>query len=139
MPEAATNGAHKTRKPLRLRRVPEHRTTTTFVLRREGSFHCQFTGNKHCGTENALIVKFAAQITCRSTLNKRGFVIDQDDLSAYFKKIQKTTLSCEELAEHTARQLWDRVSGDGLRVQRIAIQISPPPYVGSAEAILQEV
>ena len=103
------------------------------ILRRRGGFNCEVIGNSHCGSETHIVIKYAVKIQC-STLDKRGFVMAQEDLSDFFQGMKTTRLSCEELAIQCAEILRVKLIKEDIEVHSVAVRLSPPPYLGSAEA-----
>jgi hypothetical protein len=106
-----------------------------YTLRRRGSFQVHVSGPNHCSaTPGKNILNYNVTIECKHT-DDRGFVFAQEDLQSYFDKITETQLSCEALAAEAAIALHKRISRV-LKTKRIrvAVEISPPPYVGSATA-----
>jgi len=108
-----------------------------YILRRKGAFHVLINGLAHCSKEQReTILQYNLTIECNK-LDKQKFVFEQDDLGKFFEDIGTTSLSCEALAGVCASTLQGQVSeAIGSVFVRVTVEISPPPYVGSATAVI---
>jgi hypothetical protein len=108
--------------------------TRTITLRRKDSFECEVTEDNSCGNNRVAVMKYEVAITCIEPLDNRGFVIAQEELDSFFRRIRYVTTSCEKLAIQCANAIRYLVAEKGVQVTDVSVLISPPPYTGSAEA-----
>lgn len=110
-----------------------------FNLHRHGEFSVEVFGANHCSLKPGKnILKYNLTISCIH-LDDRGFVFVQEDLSSFFDGIEDVTLSCEQLALRSALEIRKMVC-ENLKTEnvRVSVRISPPPYMGAAEAVVGE-
>lgn len=113
-----------------------------FLLRRHGQFGCTVSDTPgHCAQQvGPLVLKYTVMVECYH-LDERQFVYAQEDLDTYFLAYSKEPLhlSCEALAAFCAKELREKVIASlGTEHVRVSVEISPPPYVGSAMASIGE-
>lgn len=123
--------------------MAEEKQKVRFLLKRRGQFGCNIAATDgHCAMATGLMVlQYTAEIECYH-LDGRRFVYAQEDIDKLFLELTTRIgvgMSCEAIAEECARELRGRV---GLALDtskiRVSVEISPPPYVGSATASIGE-
>jgi hypothetical protein len=112
--------------------VPSFKTLT---LRREGEFNIFTTGDSHCGTftNQNLQVRYALVCECENVLDSRGFLFEQVSVDQMFKKLKRTTMSCEKLTISCCKKIVGliRKNNPSCRVRSIKLTLSPFPFGAS--------
>lgn len=105
------------------------------IMNREGEFQVLTTGDKHCGilTNQMLPVKYHMICECENILDSRGFLFEQVGVDNFFKRIKKTTLSCEKLTISCTKRLVTLIRKDNpvCRIRSIKLTLSPFPHQAS--------
>ncbi len=120
-----------------MKRTTQSKHEIYYILRRRGEFGILVRGDAHCSTKpSKAILKYSVIVECYKTDN-RGFVYSQEDLAQFFEWTDQTSLSCESLAADLAQAIYGRIA-QNIRSKRlrVTVGISPPPYVGSASAMI---
>lgn len=104
-------------------------------MRRSGSFALQAMGPNHCGVEERLTIEYEVFVRCGARLDRRGFLFDQLTVAHFFESIGSSTLSCEQLAEHCARKLLERIHQENpdCEIHILRVRLSPAPFAASME------
>jgi hypothetical protein len=78
----------------------------TITIEREGSFSARVTHSraKQCGSYGTDVFRFRVKITGKvNRLNKNGWLLDNNDIPAYFKRVYskgvRDLLSCERVVQ----------------------------------------
>lgn len=107
-----------------------------YTLKRRGQFGIRIGGDSHCSMQQTkTVLQYLVIIECYKT-DGRGFVYAQEDLAGFFDD-NTTFLSCENLAADRAHAIYEQLC-QNLRSRRVRVTvgISPPPYEGSATAMI---
>lgn len=114
-----------------------------FLLKRRGQFGCKVTDvTGHCAMQaGPLVLQYTVEIECYH-LDNRRFVYAQEDIDKLFLELTERAgidFSCEAIASECALELRSRVIMElDTPDIRVSVEISPPPYVGSATASIGE-
>lgn len=107
----------------------------TLILNRQGEFSILTTGDSHCGTltNQNLPVKYHMICECENILDNRGFLFEQVGVDNFFKKMKRTTLSCEKLTISCAKRLVTLIRKDNpkCKIRSIELTLSPFPFQAS--------
>lgn len=105
------------------------------TMNRQGEFQILTTGDSHCGTmtNQMLPVKYHMICECENILDPRGFLFEQVGIDNFFKKLKKTTMSCEKLTISCCKKLVTLIRKDNpiCRVRSIQLTLSPYPFQAS--------
>lgn len=107
----------------------------TLTMNRSGEFQVFTTGDSHCGTltNQVLPVKYHMICECDNILDPRGFLFEQVNVDKFFKKMKRTTLSCEKLTISCCKKLVTLIRKDNpvCRIRSIKLTLSPYPFQAS--------
>lgn len=107
----------------------------TLTMNRKGDFNILTTGDSHCGTltNQFLPVKYQMTCVCESIVDERGFLFEQVNIDNFFKKMKRTSLSCERLTMRCVKRLVMLIRKDNpiCRIRSIELTLSPFPYAAS--------
>ncbi len=107
----------------------------TLTMNRQGDFEILTVGDSHCGTltNQFLKVKYHMICECDNVLDPRGFLFEQVSVDNFFKKMRKTTLSCEKLTISCCKKLVTLIHKDNpvCRIRSIELTLSPFPFQAS--------
>ena len=105
------------------------------TLDRQGEFKVFTTGDSHCGTltDQYLPVKYHMICECENILDNRGFLFEQVGVDQFFKRMKRTTLSCEKLTISCCKRLVTLIRKDNpiCRIRSIKLTLSPWPHQAS--------
>lgn len=111
------------------------RNKETLTINRQGTFSIVTTGDRHCGTftNNYLSINYHMICICERTLDPRGFLFEQVAVDQFFKKMKRTTLSCEKLTMSCCKKLVTMIRKDNpvCKIRSIQLTLSPFPYQAS--------
>ena len=103
---------------------------TSLKIVREGQFLAKWTSTAtKCGPETAQpIYEYTCTVECLPSLDPNGFVLDNQDIHAYFVKTYGTkplpAVSCERMAIHAVKTLVRKCISISLAVTRISVSVS---------------
>jgi hypothetical protein len=107
----------------------------TLTLNRQGEFSLKTTGNRHCGTftNERLWIKYHLICECENILDRRGFLFEQVNVDNFFQRLERTTLSCENLTIACCRKLKTLIRKDNpvCKIRSMKLTLSPYPYQAS--------
>lgn len=107
----------------------------SLIMNRQGEFEVFTTGDSHCGTltNQFLPIKYHMICECENVLDPRGFLFEQVNVDKFFKKMKRTTLSCEKLTISCCKKLVTLIRKDNPRCQirSIKLTLSPHPFQAS--------
>jgi hypothetical protein len=128
-----TKIANKVRAPLPLKEVIKAVEGSTLTLQRRGMFSIETYGDSHCGVGELVDVSYEVKVKCVCSLDHRGFLFDQLEVDKFFQSIQRTALSCEELAIKSGAGLVDMIKSEnpGIDVFALDLVLSPKPFAAS--------
>jgi hypothetical protein len=70
---------------------------------------------------------------CSPRLDSRGFLFDQINVDNYFKRMKRSTLSCEKMTLKCVRDLVKLIHKENPKcvVRKINLTLSPQPFLAS--------
>lgn len=105
------------------------------TMNRQGEFQVFTTGDSHCGTltNQYLPIKYHMICECENILDTRGFLFEQVGVDQFFKRMKRTTLSCEKLTISCCKKLVTLIRKDNpvCRIRSIKLTLSPHPFQAS--------
>lgn len=112
--------------------------STTLTLRRSGRFFLRIKkGTNHCGVvrswEEGINCQYKLFMRCMSTsLDEKGFLVEQLGIHEYFRNLPRTDKSCENLCISCARGIYRKVMRENPDCKILEIRLEIAPGDGNA-------
>ena len=114
------------------------------TVRRRGTLNVKvLPGSNHCGTANRVVrgedghnympCNFEVRVVCRPSLDSRGFLFDQAQITPRLEKLasSESTLSCELMSQSCAVELMKAIyeENPSCQILDFLFTFSPAPYL----------
>lgn len=106
------------------------------TIDRTGTFAVHFRGSNatQCGATGTRVLHYRVRIGCDERhLNPNGFIIDNNDIQAYFDRVYNGVQdfeSCERIAARACRDFHTMLDETGVEPQFIKVTVSGSPAAG---------
>src|SRR5581483_3120863 len=100
-------------------------------INRQGDFILHVHEGNHCGIlgDPTFPARYTVDVTCKVSLDERGFLFDQRTVKNFFDSLGPTKFSCERLVMDVTRKLLLKIHEENPEcvVKHIKVEIEPFP------------